>query len=176
MPHYYGMIPPEKLLHLLQSKIQNYIHYVQIPSISEIQTSFLSSTKDNIQAIKSTSYFVFLLCRPIVLTIQLLFLFLYPYFNIVFHYTLRHVWILLCNLMLQLKFGTIEFIKFQRSLSRTSIIMELCFIVLCIGIYFLRRYIKRKRYVERLESWYRAKKRIVVKVNLCYVIYVESII
>ena len=113
---------------------------------------------------------MYILCRPIVLTIKLILLFLWPYMQIIFNLTLRHVWIIIKKLCMHAKFASISFYKFQRSLSRYSIIIELCIIATFVGLYFLRRYIKKKRYVERLNHWYATKKRIVVKVKVLFIL------
>ena len=58
-----------------------------------------------------------------------------------------------------------SFYKFQCSLSRASIIIELCIISTCISLYFLIRYVKRKRCIERLNDWYAIKKHHIVETS-----------
>ena len=50
---------------------------------------------------------------------------------------------------------TVAFVQFQKTLSRFAITMECVAIAILIGIYLLRRYIQKHRYVERIKRWFR---------------------
>ena len=50
---------------------------------------------------------------------------------------------------------TVAFVQFQKTLNRAAITMECVAIAILIGIYLLRRYIQKHRYVERIKRWFR---------------------
>lgn len=58
-----------------------------------------------------------------------------------------------------------KYLYWQMSLSRRALLMEGSLVLTAAMLYLLRKYIQKKKYYERSVSWYKTKKRGVVKVS-----------
>jgi hypothetical protein len=59
-----------------------------------------------------------------------------------------------------------QLLQYQKSLSREAVYIELTILTVLVSLYAIRRYIQKKRYVERLLKWYTLKRNLVQKVRL----------
>jgi len=147
----------------LSSRVATIIHelveYFEIPAINELTTSFQVAWRDCSLAFSSTSRFLFITFRPLFILIALLSRYVYIVVEIIARHTVHHAYMMTKESLYQCKIGLIEFGKFQKSLSVFWICIELGFCALLLLGYLLRRFIKKRRYVERLRAWYATKKR-----------------
>lgn len=148
----------------LSLKIHEAIAYFEIPALHEVTNSFQIAWKDSILAFQSTSHFLRITFRPLLILLALISRYVYIVLEILARHTVHHAYIGMKESLHQLKIGTKEFIRFQRSLPRFWIGVELGICALLIAGYLLRRFIKKRRYVERVEAWYLKKKRMAQKV------------
>jgi hypothetical protein len=66
---------------------------------------------------------------------------------------------------IQIKVASIWFYHFQRSLSWIEILGEVTVIIICIAMYYFRKWLKRQTYWARAVRWYKGKKDQVVQVR-----------
>jgi hypothetical protein len=72
---------------------------------------------------------------------------------------------------IQAKHAMIWLYHFQLSLTKTEILGEIGIIFLCIGLYFLRRWLKQQTYWKRITGWTKVKKNRFIKVcHICIII------
>lgn len=60
---------------------------------------------------------------------------------------------------IHLKSACFHFYRFQISLNGTQLLGEACLVLMCVGLYYLRKWLQRQMYWAKLVKWYRAKKR-----------------
>ena len=154
-------IPPSifALAETVQQQVTEFVTYLQIPSYSDTSHHFKIAFNDSIQAWKSTYHFVQLTCRPLVILLALISRYLLILLKILSEHTIYHGILAGKESWRQTKIAVNWFIAFQKSLSRTAVFMEIGFVFVCIGLYMIRRYLKRKKYFQKLGRWYRSKKR-----------------
>lgn len=167
-------IPPtiSALAESLQQQVTDFVTYLQIPSYSDTSHHLKIAFSDSIKAWKSIFHFVLLTCRPIVILLALISRYLLILLKILSEHTIYHGILAGKESWRQLKIAVVWLIAFQKSLSRTVIYMEIGFVFVCIGLYMIRRYIKRKKYFQRLGKWYGSKKR---NVQLKYNNFVDTV-
>jgi len=139
--------------------------YFQIASFDEVRTHARMAVEDSILASKSIYVFLKLVTRPILILIGLVSHCLWVGLRILIQCTVEHGYIALRETCKSI-------IQFQSGLSRAAIVFEIGFVWLLILLYTIRRYIKKKRYVERVLSWYRKKRSKVLKK---YDIFVDNV-
>ena len=161
-------LPPsfDNLIYKINDQIHVAIEYFEIPAAYEVTGSFYVAWQDCAVAFRSTSTFLRITFRPLLILLALISRYLYVVLEIVARHTVRNAIIGIKESYHQAKVCVTEFIRFQRSLPRFWIGVELGFCAFLIIIYLLRRLIKRRRYVERLRAWYLSKKRIAIRVSL----------
>lgn len=160
MPTIAGL--PRLSLSDVQELMEYSIEYFEIPSFQIVQQSLQVASRDILTASKSSYAFIYLTSRPIIILLTLLSRYILSFLKVISQHTFYHGIIAAKEAWRQLCYGTKWFIAYQKSLPPAALWMEAGIIVLLIGLYLLRRYIRKKRYVERIQAWYRAKKNIVV--------------
>jgi hypothetical protein len=143
----------------------DFVVYIDLPSASLYRTSCSTAWYDLRAAFSSLGYLGYLTFRPLVLIIWLLSQHLWRVLQFLAKHLFHHAYVSAGKGWVQLKWGTRSFMKWQFSLSRAAVLMEISIVAALIGCYMLRRYIQRKKYVERITSWYRRKKRAVKEVS-----------
>jgi hypothetical protein len=66
----------------------------------------------------------------------------------------------------QLKFALIALYRFQLSLNSMEVLGEVGLIVLCVALYYFRKWLQRQTYWSRTVQWYRGKKAKCVQVRI----------
>lgn len=141
--------------------------YVDLPSASLYKTSCTTALRDLRAAFSSVGYLGYLTSRPLLLILWLLIQYLWEVLHFLGKHLFHHAYVSAGKGWIQLKWGSREFYKWQSALSRTAVLVEISVVAALIGCYMLRRYIQRKKYVQRTASWYRRKKRAVNEVSTC---------
>ena len=152
----------EKVYSLRSTNISDLFHsfieYFQIPSLYECRTSATIAFQDSVSAVKSITQFLKLTTRPIFILLGLLSHTLYEILKVLAQCTVHHSYV-------AVREGCISFVQFQKGLSRFAVLMEIGFVCLLILLYTIRRYIQKKKYVERSLRWYRRKRNLVLMVR-----------
>eukprot|EP00521_Asterionellopsis_glacialis_P008975 CAMPEP_0195286524 /NCGR_PEP_ID=MMETSP0707-20130614/3952_1 /TAXON_ID=33640 /ORGANISM="Asterionellopsis glacialis, Strain CCMP134" /LENGTH=683 /DNA_ID=CAMNT_0040346175 /DNA_START=124 /DNA_END=2175 /DNA_ORIENTATION=+ len=136
-----------------------FIDYLQLPSTSAYMDAFQEAFHDGIQAYRSFSTLGKMTWKPVGLLLLLFAKGLWMILKFLGKHLFRGAFVSLQKGWSQLLFATNEFWKWQLSLSRSALIMEFSFIVMCMACYALRRYIQQQKYVERCRRWYTIRKR-----------------
>ena len=136
--------PYSPLIEEAVGKVSDVATYLQIPSWDVYRAAFS-------QYLADAHAFFWSSCHLAVLTFT-------PLGIILFHLS-RVLWSMLMALggtaIQQAYVQTVAFVQYQKTLSRAAITMECVAIAILIGIYLLRRYIQKHRYVERIKRWMR---------------------
>jgi len=125
-------------------KVSAVATYLQIPS-AEIYYAALSQYSTDAWAWAKSSYHLTVLTlTPVIILCTLLFRVLGSVFMAIGGRTIQ-------------QFGrhAVWFVQVQRSLSAAEIAVELLVVATVVGVYLLRRYIRKRRYVERIRRWMR---------------------
>jgi len=149
----------EKVYSLRSTNISEHFHsfieYFQIPSLYECRTSATIAFQDSVSAVKSITQFLKLTTRPIFILLGLLSHALFAILKVLAQCTVHHSYV-------AVREGCTSFVQFQKGLSRFAVLMEIGFVCLLILLYTIRRYIQKKKYVERSLRWYRRKRNLVL--------------
>jgi hypothetical protein len=142
-----------------------FLVYLDLPSALVYKTSCTTAWHELGAAFSSMGYLGYLTFRPFVLILWLFLQYLWKVLQFLGKHLFHHAYVSAGKGWIQLKWGSREFYKWQSSLSRTAVLIEISIVAALIGCYMLRRFIQRKKYVERTTSWYRRKKRAVKEVS-----------
>jgi hypothetical protein len=144
----------------------DFVVYLDLSPASVYTTSCTTAWHDVRAAFRSTGYLGYLTFRPLVLILWLLLRYLWKVLQFLGRHLFHHAYVSAGKGWIQLKWGSKEFYKWQSSLSRAAVLIEISVVAALIGCYLLRRYIQRKKYVQRTTSWYRRKKHAVNGVSI----------
>ena len=142
----------------IQDQLTTFLTSLQIPTYNATSTQFQIALQDTIQASKSISQLLTLTGRPFFILLSILSKYIFILLRVISEHTIYHGIKASKELWRQMKIATIWFVSFQKSLSQTAIYMELGFVLVCIGLYMIRRYLQRKKYFQKLKRWYVSKR------------------
>ena len=146
------------LLASLQSQISLGIDFFQIPSVGLVKENFLVAYADVLQASRSTYAFVEITSKPLIILTSIILKCILTLLKIICEHTVYHAVLAMKEAWQQMLYASRGFLAYQKTLSPTAIYMEFAFIFLLIGLYALRKYIKKKKYVQRITKWYEQNK------------------
>eukprot|EP00979_Chaetoceros_neogracilis_P016647 scaffold8946_cov268-Chaetoceros_neogracile.AAC.13 len=157
-----GIPDVSSILASLQDQMHYGIDYLSIPTFGLVKEHFLVAYADVLQASRSTYAFAEITSKPLAIIVSLIARYLWTLLKIVAEHTVYHAVLAMKETWQQMMFASRWFVAYQRSLTAAAIYMEMLFIFLLIGMYALRKYIKKKKYVERVTKWYHRKKYITI--------------
>lgn len=161
-----GLPNAAALLQSMESKVFLAIEYLEIPPFHLVKEQFLIAYRDILQASRSSCIFLEVVSRPLLIIISVVSRYLFIILRVVAQHTIYHAILALKEAWRQLITASRWFIAYQKTLSTTTIYMEVAFIFMLIGLYAIRKYIQKKRYVERVTKWYQQKRaNVVLKYN-----------
>jgi len=146
--------------------------YFQIPSFHDVYAHAASALHDSVVASKSIYVCVALTTRPLCILIGLVSHYLCVVLKVLADCTIQHLVIALREGWRQAYFAFNWFVHFQNGLSRTAVLIEVGVICLLILLCAVQRYIKKKKYVEKIFNWYTRKRRAML---MKYEIFVDSV-
>lgn len=156
-----------QMLATMQTKTQLAFEYLEIPSYELSKELFLIAYNDIIKALSSTYSFALITSRPLIRIISLVSRYVFAAFKVIAQCTMSHLIVGLKEAYQQFIFASKWFIEYQKSLPPTAVYLEIAAIGFLIGAYALRRYIRKKRYVERVQTYCKRKKdKVLMKYNL----------
>jgi hypothetical protein len=131
---------------------------LDVPEYRIYKDALRDFSRDSWEALKSTYRLLFLTLRPICILLWIILQFLWR--NLLEHggRSLQHGF-------QQLKYASVVFWKFQRSLSRTELLGEAGIVATLVAAYYFRKWLKRQTYWARTVRWYRGKKEQMVQVR-----------
>ena len=132
--------------------------YLEIPSYELSKELFLIAYNDIIKALSSTYTFALITSRPLIIIISLVSRYVFAAFKVIAQCTMSHLIVGLKEAYQQFIFASKWFIEYQKSLPPTAVYLEIAAIGFLIGAYALRRYIRKKKYVERVQTYCKRKK------------------
>lgn len=143
----------------IQTLWQNVANYLQIPSATEYSSSLQSFAHDTAQFARSTYTLAKLTFRPLLILLGLLGHYLFQFLKLAGGQTLKHGLISAKSGFSQLKIAAKIAIDFQKGLSPKGVAIEVGIVTVLVGVYNVRQYIRRRKYVERIGRWWKRKKR-----------------
>jgi len=159
-------------LQLTKESFHYAVEYLEIPPLYAVSGALKVATGDMVAASKSSFALVYLTTRPLAILTSLVSRYIWILLKIIAQHTVYHGLIAAKEALRQAKIATNWFIAFQKSLSTTALCLEGGFVVLCFGLYMLRRYIQKKKYAQRVKTWYTNKK---AKAVMKYERFVEKV-
>lgn len=161
-----GLPNAAALLQSIQSKFLLTIEYLEVPPFNLVKDQFFIAYKDILQASRSSYVFLEVVSRPLLIIISLISRYLLIVLKIVAQHTIYHGILALKEAWRQLTIASSWFVAYQKTLSMTTIYMEVAFVCFLIGLYAIRKYIQKKKYVERVTQWYHQKRtNVILKYN-----------
>jgi hypothetical protein len=156
---------PTNIASTVQEQLTLAIEYFEIPAWQQVLTTSQSAYHDSITALRSTGTFFQVVLKPFYILLALIGTRLYAVLKVLAEHS--------CSNFIKggregIRQGVVALkwlVRYQRSLSQTAIWMEVGFVVALVGMYSLRRYIQKKKYVARLIKWYTRKKKAVTMVS-----------
>jgi hypothetical protein len=139
---------------------------IDFASWEEYTESFQQCSADLIKSSQSTGKFLYLTFRPLCQVLLIFGYWLWGISRILFKLLLEQGLISLQKGAIQAKTAIIWFYLFQRNLTRTEILGEIGLVVLVISGYYLRKWLKKQTYWERITKWITERKKKVYKVRL----------
>lgn len=161
MPLASAALSLEWLESALRSSLNETTTLLQIATWSDYHTAFLAAAQDTVAAILSCWTLLRLIWTPVLLLIYYV---LTVTADNLYRHVLTHVF---SSSFAQLKQGVTCAYAFQCRLTPQQTAMELAVIVVCVGLYQLRRYIQKQAMVQRALNFYRRQQSQVQKVSLC---------
>jgi len=142
----------------LTTTISDAWSYLQFPSYVEYRTTCYDACYHVWLAAKSIFMLLFLTFRPLCLL-------LWGLGKILFQHLLSGFYISTKQTLFQIGNGIRIAWKFQTSLNRQQLAIELIVIIVLVSIYLLRQYIEKHGYIKRIRKWYQLKQRRVLQVS-----------
>jgi hypothetical protein len=156
---------------------RDFIIYLQFPQWATYRAALYDTVFDAKRAIQSSSHLLLLTFRPLFLLALLIGRYLWALLRTV----AKHGWVILRVVgkqlfyhafvsarkgVTQLQTASRWLIRWQKSLSRTWVFVELGAIIAIILLYLLRRYIIQQKYVARFKTSFKRTKRRMLQVSL----------
>jgi len=116
--------------------LHDVIQQLELPPWDDYKAQVVDTSQELYQATRSLLELIYVTLRPVVILIGIM-------TNYLARYT-QHM--------------TIKFVEFQRSLDQSVLVLEAVSIAALIGMYLLRRFIQRRRYIPRLKNYLTGKK------------------
>ena len=156
--------------HLALNSVTSHIRlasdYLEIPSYDEFSTCASQTWHDSVQAFGSTWHLIQITSRPLLILLALLGRYLAILLRVLTECTIKHGVVAAREGANQANFAVRWIIAWQKSLSRAAVLVELGVLGGLSGLYLLRRYLKKRRYFDRLAWWYAMKKAKGIRVSL----------
>lgn len=132
-------------IEMLWQTYQETVVLLEVPSGAQVWQAGGDAGRDGYQALKSISHFFFIVGRPFVLAAGWTFFTMgcFVWEHIVVNGIYKHG-------LSQSKEAAVAFWKFQTSLSRQQLLMEAALCAVLVAMYFLRRWLQRNRYIQRV--------------------------
>jgi len=156
----------------IRFQLDQVAEYFQIPSFHDVYTHIAAALHDSAVAFKSIYVCVTLTTRPFCILIGLVSHYLCVALKILADCTIQHLITAVREGWRQACFAFNWFVQFQNGLSRAAVLIEVGVICILVLLCAVHRYIKKKKYVEKLFKWYARKRRVVV---MKYEIIVDSV-
>ena len=153
-------------LSALPAKLGEARIYFQIPSYEEYSTAFSDAARDFVSFFQSIFRFIHLSTKPLLILLALLGRYIILGLAVIAEHTLKHGVVAIREASFQARTGALWFLRWQRSLSNFALGVEAAALSGLVGLYLLRRHIRRKKYLERAARWYRRKKNEALMVRL----------
>ncbi|EJK56508.1 hypothetical protein THAOC_23592 [Thalassiosira oceanica] len=132
---------------------------LQFPERQEYISAWRVAVKDVAAAARSSYSLGYLTFRPILILLGILGQYLAIILKFVAKHSVEKGWIAAKEGYSQIRTATIWFVNYQRSLSTSAKYAELGLLSALVMLWLLRRHVRKKRYVERVQRWYAHKKR-----------------
>ena len=139
------------------------IDYLQIPPYQTYKQALQIVASDFCTTAKSSWHLLVLTLTPFYIILKLLTHLFLVGLGVIAEHTIKHGVVTARECALQVHTGLSWFVAWQRSLSIAAVAVELATVAAGIGLYMIRRYIQKHRYVERTQRWFRRKLNATIK-------------
>lgn len=137
--------------------------YLQIPEYATYKSACQVAANDVVVSTKSTWHLLVLTLTPLCIILKLLTHLFLIGLGIIAEHTIKHGIVAIKEAASQVRTGVTWFCAWQRTLSPAAVAIELTILASCVGLYILRQYIQKHRYVERTQRWFRRKHNAFIK-------------
>jgi len=151
---------------------RDFLVYLDVPSTTLYWESCRTACHDVKVATTSLTTLGYLTLKPMVLILWLILQNIWTLLQFLSRHLFKHAYESAKKGWIQFKWVNREFWKWQSTLSNAQIGIELSIIAALIGCFLLRRHIEKRKYVQRVSSWYRRKKRAVKEVSVVGLMHV----
>ena len=129
---------------------------LKLPAWDLYRDAWAVCTRDIVKASSSVYHLSYLTLKPVAILLWIL-------IGQFWKFVLEHGGRSLHAGAIHLKLACIHFYRFQMSLNKTQLFGEASFVLVCVGLYYLRRWLLKQTYYARLVDWTNAKKRRLIK-------------
>lgn len=151
---------------------RDFVLYLDLPSTAVYWESCRTAYKDVTVAFQSVGTLGFLTLKPFVLILWLVLQYAWKLVQFLSRVLFAQLYESSKKGFVQLKWASVEFLKWQSTLSNAEIGLELLSVAGIVGCFVLRRHIQKRKYVQRVTSYYKRKKRHVKEVSSSYCVLV----
>ena len=137
--------------------------YLQIPPYETYKHACQVAANDIYTTTKSSWHLLVLTLTPLFIILKLLTHAFLMAVGVITEHTIKHGIVAVREGIVQVRTGLSWFAAWQRSLSNAAVAMELSVVAACVGLYMLRRYIQKYKYVERTQKWGERKRNAAIK-------------
>jgi hypothetical protein len=142
----------------LREQLATLYERLDVPEWNVYSIALRDSWNDIYRATISTTHLLYLTFRPLCILLYIL-------LQNVWKFVLEHGGKSLQKGFVQLKYASIRFWEFQRSLTYQQVLGEIALVATFVGMYFLYRWLKRQSYYSRVIKYIRVKRDHVVQVS-----------
>lgn len=157
-----------QLNHLLDDA-RTFLDQLNFASKEEYLRAASAAIRDLRAASISSWTLAYISFRPIFILLGIIGHYLAIVLRIIAKHSVVHGWIAAKEGYFQFRMATIWFIKFQSDLPTSLKYAELGALAAISLLWLLRRHVKKKRYIERIEAWSSRKKRLLLRKYLNFV-------
>ena len=125
---------------------------LELPAWNLYRDAWAICTRDVLQASSSVYNLSYLTLKPILLLVWIL-------LGHLWRFLLEHGGRSLHKAAIHLKMASIHFYRFQISLNKTQILGEAALLAMCVGLYYLRKWLLKQTYWAKFQKWYKLQKR-----------------
>jgi hypothetical protein len=140
-------------------------HRMDVPTWEVYSPALKECSRDMVVASQSTWKLLVLTLRPLCILIGIILQFLWMVLQILAQHLLAQGWVSLQKGLMQGKAAVIWLYLFQRSLTWQEVLGEVTIGITLVALYYFRKWLQRQTYYDRMQRWYRKKRRQFVRVS-----------
>jgi len=125
---------------------------LELPAWDSYRDAWAVCTRDILKASSSAYHLSYLTLKPIAILLWIV-------LGQLWKFVLEHGGRSLHTGAVHLKLACVHFYRFQMSLNGTQLLGEAGVLLMCVGLYYFRKWLQKQTYWAKFVKWYKAKKR-----------------